>query len=195
MAACKGLFRVAAGKTACGNGLTRVDERGVIADEIIAWLKLKPHPKEGGFYSETWRADEMIPAGMLPARYPGQRSFSTCIYYLLAPGTFSAIHRLQSDEIFHFYLGDPVEMLQLSPDGTGKTMVLGPDLQAGMTPQVIVPRGVWQGSQLVEGGKFALLGCTVAPGFDFADYEHGQREDLMAGYPEFRDQIVALTAE
>ncbi len=186
---------MAARNTACGNGLTRVDERGVTADEIIALLNLKRHPKEGGFYSETYRAEETIPPGVLPARYPSQRSVSTCIYYLLTTGTFSAIHRLQSDEIFHFYLGDPVEMLQLRPDGAGQTVVLGPDLRLGMTPQIVVPRGVWQGSRLVAGGKFALLGCTVAPGFDFADYEHGRRDDLMAAYPEFRENIVALTSE
>ncbi len=186
---------MAGGKTACGRGLTRVDERGVTADEIIALLNLKRHPKEGGFYSETYRAEETIPPGVLPARYPSQRSVSTCIYYLLTTGTFSAIHRLQSDEIFHFYLGDPVEMLQLRPDGAGQTVVLGPDLRLGMTPQIVVPRGVWQGSRLVAGGKFALLGCTVAPGFDFADYEHGRRDDLMAAYPEFRENIVALTSE
>lgn len=165
------------------------------ADEIITLLKLKPHPREGGFYSETYRAEETIPTSVLPSRYSGPRSFSTCIYYLLTPGTFSAIHRLQSDEIFHFYLGDPVEMLQLQPDGTARTLVIGSDLRAGMTPQVIVPRGVWQGSRLAAGGKFALLGCTVAPGFDFADYEHGRREELIKGYPKFREKIVALTAE
>ncbi len=117
------------------------------------------------------------------------------IYYLLAPGTISAMHRLQSDEIFHFYLGDPVEMLQLSADGTGQMIMLGSDLRAGQQPQVIVTRGVWQGSRLVAGGKFALLGCTVAPGFDFADYEHGRREDLIGSHPQFREKIVALTAE
>src|SRR5579862_2274569 len=162
------------------------------AEEIIALLKLKPHPKEGGFFSETYRAKEAIPRSALPSRYVGPHAFGTCIYYLLTPGNFSAMHRLQSDEIFHFYLGDPVEMLQLWPDSTGKTVVLGIDLQAGMTPQVIVPRNVWQGSRLVPGGKFALLGCTVAPGFDFADYEHGRRKDLMEGYPEFLEKIVAL---
>jgi len=165
------------------------------AEEIIALLKLKPHPKEGGFYSETYRAGETIPANVLPTRYSGQRAFGTCIYYLLTASTFSAMHRLQSDEIFHFYLGDPVEMLQLLPDGTGKTVILGSDLRSGMQPQVIVPRGVWQGSRLVAGGKFALLGCTVAPGFDFADYEHGRRSELIASYPEFRERIVALTVE
>jgi predicted cupin superfamily sugar epimerase len=182
----------------------------MIAEEIIALLKLKPHPKEGGFYSETYRAGETIPASVLPARYAGPRAFGTCIYYLLTASTFSAMHRLQSDEIFHFYLGDSVEMLQLLPDGTGKTVVLGSDLRIGMQPQVIVPRGVWQGSRLVAGGppswstreplrrgegKFALLGCTVAPGFDFADYEQGRRSDLIGSYPKFREKIVALTVE
>src|ERR1017187_7256436 len=167
----------------------------MIAEEIIALLKLKPHPKEGGFYSETYRAGETIPANVLPTRYAGPRAFGTCIYYLLTGSTFSAMHRLQSDEIFHFYLGDPVEMLQLWPDGTGKTVTLGSDLQAGMQPQVIVARGVWQGSRLVAGGRFALLGCPVAPGFDFADYEHGRRTDLIRQYPQFHEKILALTAD
>jgi uncharacterized protein len=164
-------------------------------EEIIALLKLKPHPREGGFFTETYRAEEAIPRSVLPQRYTGPRAFGTCIYYLLAPGTFSAMHRLQSDEIFHFYLGHPVEMVQLSPDGAGRTVVLGNDLTAGTQPQVIVPRGVWQGSRLVAGGEFALLGCTVAPGFDFADYEHGRRADLIGSHPQFCEKIVALTAE
>ena|SRR5579859_4709519 len=163
------------------------------AEEIITLLNLKPHPKEGGFFAETYRADEAVSLSVLPSRYTGPRAFGTCIYYLLTPLTISAMHRLQSDEIFHFYLGNPVEMLQLLPDGTGKTVTLGPDLQAGMTPQVIVPRSVWQGSRLVPGGKFALFGCTVAPGFDFADYEHGRREDLIKSHPRFREKIVGLT--
>jgi len=163
------------------------------AEEIIVRLKLKPHPNEGGFFTETYRADEAAAADALPARYSGDRAFGTCIYYLLKPGHFSAIHRLRSDEIFHFYLGDPVEMLQLGPDGRGKVVVIGVDLAAGMSPQVIVPRGVWQGSHLVGGGTFALLGCTVAPGFDYADYEHGRRADLIRSHPQFREKIVALT--
>ena len=181
-------------KTACGSGLARVNEREMTVEEIITLLKLKPHPKEGGFFAETYRAEEEIPRGVLPQRYAGSRAFGTCIYYLLTPATFSAMHRLQSDEIFHFYLGDPVEMLQLLPGDTGQTVVLGSDLRAGMQPQVIVARGVCQGSRLVAGGRFALLGCTVAPGFDFADYEHGRREDLIRSHPQFREKIVALTA-
>ncbi len=161
------------------------------ADELIRHLGLQPHPKEGGFFRETYRASESSAA--LPARYQGPRSASTAIYYLLTPATFSALHRLQSDEIFHFYLGDPIRMLQLDPDGQGRTLVLGPDLLAGQQVQVLAPRGVWQGSCLEPGGKFALLGCTVAPGFEYADYESGARQALMAQYPAFADLIQRLT--
>ena len=162
-------------------------------DQIKSLLGLKPHPEEGGFFVETYRAGERIPAEALGGRYRGARSVGTAIYYLLTPETFSAIHRLASDEIFHFYLGDPVEMLHLFADGSGRVVVLGPDLEKGMRPQVIVPRGVWQGSRLVAAGRFALLGTTVAPGFDFADYEHGRRAELLRAYPQFREVIVALT--
>src|SRR5262245_1200758 len=141
------------------------------AQDLITLLHLQPHPKEGGFFRETYRAAERC----------GERSLSTAIYYLLTPNTFSALHRLASDEIFHFYLGHPVRMLQLGADG-GKEIVLGPDLSAGQQVQVLVPRGVWQGSFLEPGGEFALLGCTVAPGFDYADYEHGQRAALLTQF-------------
>jgi predicted cupin superfamily sugar epimerase len=103
------------------------------------------------------------------------------------------VHRLASDEIFHFYLGDPVEMLQLWPDGSHRLVLIGVDLQAGQRPQVLVPRGVWQGARLRPGGHFALLGTTVAPGFDYADYETGHRGHLLATYPTARDLIIALT--
>jgi predicted cupin superfamily sugar epimerase len=161
------------------------------ADELIRHLGLTPHPKEGGFFRETYRAAETSTA--LPPRYVGPRSASTAIYYLLTPTTYSAIHRLQTDEIFHFYLGDPIRMLQLDPDGTGRTVVLGPDVLAGQQLQVVVPRGIWQGSCLEPGGKFALLGCTVAPGFEYIDYEGGERAPLLAQYPAFADMIRCLT--
>ena len=103
------------------------------------------------------------------------------------------MHRLKSDEIFHFYLGDPVEMLQLWADGTGRTLMLGSDLLNGMQPQVIVPKGVWQGARVLKKGRFALFGTTVSPGFEFADYESGQREDLIKSYSQFRDLITVLT--
>lgn len=164
-----------------------------LAEDLIAHLKLQPHPKEGGFFRETYRASETIEASGLPVRYGTGRSHGTAIYYLLTPGTFSALHRLRSDEIFHFYLGDPVRMLQLTPEGQGKTVVLGPNVLAGQELQVVVPREVWQGSILEPGGKFALLGCTVAPGFEYVDYEHGDRSQLTNAYPQFADLIKQLT--
>jgi predicted cupin superfamily sugar epimerase len=165
------------------------------ADKIIALLNLKPHPEEGGYFVETYRSSETISEKTLPSRYKGVRSFGTAIYYLLTPETFSAMHRLQSDEIFHFYLGDPVEMLQLWPDGSGRILILGTDITNGMKPQAVIPKGVWQGARLFKDGKFALLGTTVSPGFDFADYVFGHREELVKSYPKFRELIIALTRQ
>jgi predicted cupin superfamily sugar epimerase len=162
------------------------------AEEIISLLRLKPHPVEGGYFVETYRSDEEISEECLPVRYGGARSLGTAIYYLLTPDSFSAIHRLRTDEVFHHYIGDPVEMLQLLPDGSGAVFTLGPDLQGGMRPQVVVSAGVWQGARLRTGGMFALMGTTVSPGFDFDDYEVGHRESLLASYPQFKDLLEAL---
>lgn len=164
------------------------------SDEVIEHLKLQPHPVEGGYFVETYRSEVKLPAEVLPAN-PGPRSLSTAIYYLLRPGTFSAMHLLPTDEIFHFHMGDAVEMLHLYPDGTGRTPRMGIDLAAGERPQMIVPGGVWQGATLVEGGKFALLGTTMAPGFDINDYQTGKRAELSAAYPAFADTIAQLTRE
>ena len=163
------------------------------ADQIIALFNLKPHPEEGGYFAETYRSSETLSEKALPSRYEGIRSFGTAIYYLLTPETFSAIHRLQSDEIFHFYFGDPVEMLQLRPDGSGKVITIGSDILNGMQPQVVVPRGAWQGAKLSKDGRFALLGTTVSPGFEWVDYESGRRDQLLKSYPQFREWIIALT--
>jgi predicted cupin superfamily sugar epimerase len=165
------------------------------ARDIIARLGLVPHPEEGGWFQETYRASETFAKDMLPGRYTGDRCHSTAIYYLLTPETYSHMHRLESDEIFHFYAGGPCEMLQLHPDGTGQVVTLGNDLMAGHKPQVLVPRHSWQGMRLVPGGAFALMGCTVAPGFEFTDYAHASRAELMDRYPDFRERIIRLTAE
>jgi predicted cupin superfamily sugar epimerase len=157
--------------------------------DVKALLGLVPHPREGGFYIRTYQAAEMVE---LP-RYPGPRRTATAIYYLLEPATFSEMHRLQSDEVFHFYAGDAVEMLQL-PEGTaGHTVAIGNNLVAGERPQVVVARRVWQGSRLKPGGSWALLGCTVSPGFEFEDYEHGDRAELLGLWPEWAKLIVDLT--
>lgn len=163
------------------------------ADEIKKLLRLEPHPCEGGWFRQTWRAEEIIPKSALSVRYPAERAAGTAIYYLLEPHTFSELHRLASDEIFHFYLGDPVEMLQLWPDGNVKTVVLGQDIAASQYVQMHVPKNVWQGSRLLAGGSFALLGCTVSPGFDYADYESGNKEALIEKYPEAAERISLLT--
>jgi predicted cupin superfamily sugar epimerase len=170
-----------------------MEEAMMDAQEIIDRLGMLPHPEEGGHFVETYKSQEVIPRKALPERYHGRRSFGTAIFYLLTPDTFSRLHRLESDEIFHFYLGDPVTMLQLRPDGGSEFLTLGQDIEAGQRLQVVVPAGTWQGSFLNEGGEYALLGCTVAPGFDYADYETGSRGDLLKEYPEQEELIVRLT--
>jgi uncharacterized protein len=156
-------------------------------DEIKTLLKLEPHPVEGGFYRRTYTSAATVE---LPR---GTRALGTAIYYLLEPGTFSEMHLLDSDEIFHFYLGDPVEMLQLYPGGNSVALTLGQDLQAGQQVQLVVPAGVWQGTRLIGEGKVALLGCTVTPGFDFADYRTGRYEELAAKWPAEAERIRKLT--
>jgi predicted cupin superfamily sugar epimerase len=164
------------------------------AAELIAALDLRPLPQEGGYFRETYRSADVLLPGALP-RYTSAKAAGTAIYYLLSPDTVSALHRLPTDEVFHFYLGGPVEMLQLLPDGSGRLLILGTDLAAGQRPQVVVPRGVWQGSRLLPGAPFALLGTTMAPGFDFSDYEPGSRAALTRDYPAFTDLIRCLTPE
>jgi uncharacterized protein len=157
------------------------------AGEIKALLQLAPHPVEGGFFRRTYTSPG---TAELPR---GLRAQGTAIYYLLEAGTFSETHVLESDEIFHFYLGDPVEMLQLYPDGHSAVLTLGPDLAAGQHVQVVVPAGVWQGTRLLGDGKVALLGCTVTPGFDFADYKNAKYAELAAKWPGQAERIRALT--
>lgn len=163
------------------------------AQRLKELLRLEPHPREGGWFRQTYASGERFPQDSLPKRYIGDRSAGTAIYYLLTPDTFSEIHRLASDEVFHFYLGDPVEMLQLKPNGQGEIVRMGSDIEGGTMPQLLVPQSVWQGSRLIAGGEVALLGCTVSPGFDYADYEQGTREELTAAYPAFTEMIRKLT--
>jgi len=163
------------------------------ANEIIEKFKLKTHPAEGGYYSETYRADHILSESSLPNNYDAERSLSTAIYYMLTHDTRSILHRLPTDEVYHFYLGDPVLMLQLYPDGTTKTVILGQDIDAGQSVQITVPKNVWQGSYLIEGGEYALMGTTMAPGFEFGDNEIGDRNDLIKLYPEAEEIIIELT--
>jgi predicted cupin superfamily sugar epimerase len=167
------------------------------AEELIRLLRLEPLPREGGWYRETYRSPLQLPAAALAPRFQAPRAAGTAIYYLLTPDSFSVVHRLPGDEVYHFYLGDPVEMLQLGPEPAdrGRIITLGPDVAAGQHVQTVVPAGVWQGSMLRAGGAFALLGTTMAPGFDFADYEAADRAVLMAAYPTFAERIARLCTD
>jgi predicted cupin superfamily sugar epimerase len=166
-------------------------------EELIRLLRLEPLPVEGGYFRQTWSSDVLLPASGLPARYASPRPAGTAIYYLLTsdPDSFSALHRLTTAEIYHFYLGDPVEMLLLHPHGDAQRIVLGPDLAAEQHVQYIVPRSVWQGSRVVRGGRFALLGTTMAPGFDPADFTLGSRDELIRQFPDEAALIRELTRE
>jgi len=165
------------------------------AEQLVEALGLVPLEVEGGLYRQTFVAEESLSAEVLPARYGGAKPMSTLIYYLLTDDldSFSALHRLPTDEVYHFYLGDPVEMLQLHPDGSSDRVVLGSDVLGGQRVQYVAARDVWQGSRLLAGGRFALMGTTMAPGFTEGDYEGGEREALMELYPADVELIRALT--
>jgi predicted cupin superfamily sugar epimerase len=157
------------------------------ASEIRDLLKLDPHPIEGGHFRRTYTSALEVAAPQ------GQRPAGSAIYYLLDAGTFSEMHVLKSDEMFHFYLGDPVEMLQLHPDGSSAVVVLGSDLAAGQQVQVPVPAGVWQGMRLIGDGQLALVGCTVTPGFNYSDYRNAPFAELAARWPAEQERIRRLT--
>lgn len=161
--------------------------------KIIEILELEPLTIEGGFFNENYRSEEIIFHKCLPSRYKSSRTFSTAIYYLLTPDTFSSLHMLQTDEIFHFYAGDPVEMLQLFEDGTGKIIKIGNEIEKGYLPQIVVPKNTWQGTRLISGGEYALFGTTVAPGFEFEDFIPHDKEFLLKKYPLFTEMINRLT--
>jgi predicted cupin superfamily sugar epimerase len=164
------------------------------ADLLIEMLELLPHP-EGGFYRETYRAPGTIAAAALPGRFGGARAFSTAIYFLLRGDQFSALHRLRCDELWHFYVGAPLEVIEITGGGRLVVTRLGPELGAGEVPQAVVPAGHWFGARLAEPrpDAFALVGCTVAPGFDFADFEMARRDDMLAAHPRHESLIRALT--
>lgn len=162
---------------------------------LIEHFKLEALPVEGGIFSQTYISEESLSPDKLPERYDIEKPFGTAIVYLLTPDadSFSAMHKLPTDEVYHFYLGDPVEMLQLYPDGHSERIILGQDLMAGQRIQYVAPRDIWQGSHLMIGGEYALVGTTMAPGFTNDDYLGGTREELIKQYPHEAELITALT--
>ncbi len=158
------------------------------AQKLIKLFRMKPLPDEGGFYTETYRCKEKIQLKVL-----GSRNISTAILYLLPPEACSKLHRLKHDEIFHFYLGDPVTMLLLFPNGESKIITLGHGILKGQSVQTIIPKNTWQGCFLKKSGKFALLGTTVAPGFDFKDFQLANRSNLLKKFSAQKFLITKLT--
>ncbi|MDY0872729.1 cupin domain-containing protein [Dongia rigui] len=161
-------------------------------DKLVTRLNLAPHP-EGGFYRETYRAGETIPNAGLPARFHGPRSLATAIYYLLRAGERSKLHRIKSDEVWHFYEGDALTIIAISADGQLIETTLGREFSRGQVPQHVVPAGYWFGALPAKVSAFTLAGCTVAPGFDFADFELADRGKLLSAFPQHKAWIERLT--
>jgi hypothetical protein len=160
----------------------------------IQTLQLQPHP-EGGYYRQTYRAELVLSREALPPSFTGPRPASTAIYFLLEGRNFSAFHRLRSDEVWHFYIGMPVAVHVIAPDGQYSVLHLGSDPAAGEVLQAVVRAGCWFASEIANKKSFALVGCTVAPGFDFEDFEMAKCAELVLQYPLHREIIEKLTRE
>jgi len=158
----------------------------------IRKLKLKKHP-EGGYYRETYRSDETIPTTALPTRYKGKRAFSTSILFLLKGKEVSRLHRLKSDETWHFYAGSPLTMHVIAPNGKYSAIKLGPAPDLNQSFQYTIKRNHWFGATVDNPAGFSLVACTVSPGFDFADFELGSRRKLLTAFPRHRTMIIKLS--
>ncbi|MEX2160938.1 MAG: cupin domain-containing protein [Anaerolineales bacterium] len=165
----------------------------ITAEEIKKLLGLQELQFEGGFFRQTYVSPDMLQKEQLPGRYRDSRPFATAVFYLLTADSFSAFHRLLTDEIYHHYLGDAAELHELHPDGSASTTLLGPDLAAGQQVQHLVPHGVWQGSRVTTGGTWTLLGTTMAPGYTQDDFELGHATHLISEFPAQEDLIRQLT--
>lgn len=158
------------------------------AEYFIEKLGLISHP-EGGYYKETYRSSDLIE----PKGFFGNRNVSTGIYFMLTEGNFSAFHRIKSDEMWHYYAGDPLDVYIIHQNGELEIVKVGLDLEKGERPQAVVPAGCWFASRVAVDGKFSLVGCTVAPGFDFKDFEMAERNELLKEFPSQDEVINQLT--
>ena len=164
------------------------------AELLIKQFGLQPHP-EGGWYTQTYKSKEVISAAALPNRFNSDRVFSTAIYFLLAEGNFSAFHKIKSDECWHFYAGDPLHVYVIDENGLLQTILLGNEPDKGQTFQYVVPANCWFASRPAPGSEYCFVGCTVAPGFEFDDFELANKNDLAAIYPQHGGIIKQLTRQ
>ena len=161
-------------------------------EQVVELLELEAHP-EGGYFRQVYLADQRVDHPGIPPDLPRERATATAIYFLLGPGEFSAFHRIRwTDEVWHFYAGAPVEQHVIHPDGRYERWILGGDLQSA-PPLAVVPAGALQAARVVPGGEWSLVGCTVAPGFDYADFELPTAAELIAAYPRHEAIIRELT--
>ncbi len=166
------------------------------AEEIVKKLGLVPLADEGGYFRQSYKSDDAgrpateygIPANSL-------RYLSTAIYFLITPGSFSALHRLKADEVYHFYAGSSADMIQIDEVGKIKRITLGSDIMKGEVPQVVVPKGTWQAMRLPRGGSWSLVGTTMSPGFEYEDFELGDREQLIRAFPGLKNDIMRFSRE
>ncbi len=160
-------------------------------NDIVAYYQMMPHP-EGGYYKETYRSEELIDKDALPTRFNGNRHFATAIYFLLDKGNFSAFHRIQSDEVWHFYSGQALDIYVIHTNGVLEKIQLGANIEKGQTFQATVPAGAWFASIPADESLFSFVGCTVSPGFDFMDFELAKSKELIAAYPQHISIIEKL---
>ena len=157
---------------------------------LVNTFELEPHP-EGGFYKETYRAKELYDS--LPKPFSGSRNYSTAIYFLIPEGKKSALHKILSDEVWHFYLGGPMTLYQISPNGELEIVTLGNDIIKGQKLQHVVPAGYWFGGHTNTDSEYSFVGCTVSPGFDFRDFLMAERSELIKKFPQHQDIVERLT--
>ena len=160
-------------------------------EQLIKQYDLQPH-REGGWYKQTYKSNELVPLTALPGRFGGDRVFSTAIYFLLEKGNFSAFHKIKSDECWHFYAGDPLKVFVIDQNDDLKTITLGNDVNKGERFQYVVPANCWFASRPAPGSEYSLVGCTVAPGFEFEDLELADGKSLAALYPQHSSIIKEL---
>ena len=162
-----------------------------IVRQLIQQYNLRPHP-EGGWYSQTYKSNEVIEGDALPGRFGGSRAFSTAIYYLLEQGNFSAFHRIKSDECWHFYSGDPLFVYIIEQNGELKVISLGNDFVKEQSFQYVVPANCWFAGRPAAGSEYCFVGCTVSPGFEYEDFDLANGDDLSNAYPQHKGIIKEL---